>query len=36
VKQREGWEVDGLEIKVRLDFACGIESPKGTYLNLGA
>lgn len=36
VKQREGWEVDGLEIKVRLDFACGIESPKGTYLNPGA
>jgi len=29
VTHREGWEVDGLEVKCRLDFGAGIESAKG-------
>lgn len=36
VTHREGWEVDGLEVKCRLDFGTGIEGAKGTYLNSGA
>jgi ATP-dependent protease ClpP protease subunit len=35
VTHKEGWEVDGLEVKCRLDFGAGIEGAKGTYLNPG-
>lgn len=35
VAHKEGWEVDGLEVKCRLDFGAGIEGAKGTYLNPG-
>jgi hypothetical protein len=34
--QREGWNVLGMEFRAVLDFGCGIESAKGTFLNPGA
>ena len=33
---REGWEVDGIEFKVRLDLGAGILDHRGAYLNQGA
>jgi hypothetical protein len=35
VSQREGFEIDGLEIKARLDFGCGWVSPVGWVKNAG-
>lgn len=32
---REGFEVDGTQFKCRLDFGCGAEEWRGTYLNAG-
>ncbi|MFD2378415.1 hypothetical protein ACFSTJ_14295 [Ottowia pentelensis] len=34
--QREGFEIDGLEVKARLDFGCGWVSPVGWVQNTGA
>ena len=34
--QEEGWRVDGVEYKVRLDFGCGIVDYRGAYKNPGA
>lgn len=36
VTQREGFEVDGLEVKATLDFGCGWVSPVGWVKGLGA
>jgi ATP-dependent protease ClpP protease subunit len=36
VETRLGWEVDGLEVKVRLDFGCGAVDWRGIYANAGA
>lgn len=36
ISQREGFEVDGLEVKARLDFGCGWVSPVGWVQNTGA
>lgn len=36
VTQREGFKVDGLEIKARLDFGCGWVQPVGWVKNTGA
>ncbi|MFH1342841.1 MAG: prohead protease/major capsid protein fusion protein [Pseudomonadota bacterium] len=33
---REGFEVDGTQFKCRLDFGCGAEEWRGTYLNAGS
>lgn len=35
IMQREGFEIDGLEIKARLDFGCGWTSPVGWVKSLG-
>lgn len=35
IDQREGFEVDGLEIKARLDFGCGWASPVGWVKSTG-
>jgi len=34
--QEEGWRVDGVEYKVRLDFGCGIVDYRDAYKNPGA
>lgn len=36
VATREGWDVLGLEIRAVLDFGCGANDFRGTYLNPGA
>jgi HK97 family phage prohead protease len=36
VEVRDGWEVDGTEIKCRLDFGCGVIDHRGLYKNPGA
>lgn len=36
VETREGWNTLGMEFRAVLDFGCGIESAKGTYLSAGA
>lgn len=36
VETRNGFEVDGLEIKARLDFGCGFVAPTGWIKNAGA
>ena len=33
--QREGFEIDGLEIKARLDFGCGWTAPVGWVKSTG-
>ncbi len=33
---REGWEVDGLEFKIRLDMGCGAIEYRGCFKNAGA
>lgn len=35
ITQREGWEVDGLEMKARLDFGCGWVAPFGWVKSAG-
>lgn len=35
IDQREGFEVDGLEVKARLDFGCGWVAPVGWVKSLG-
>lgn len=32
----EGWEIDGTQIKARLDFGCGVLDHRGLYKNAGA
>lgn len=36
VEARSGFEVDGLEVKCRLDLGCGATEYRGTYKNAGA
>lgn len=36
VETRLGWEVDGMEMKVRLDFGAGVVNWRGLYMNPGA
>ena len=36
VATREGWDVLGLEIRAVLDFGCGANDYRGTFLNPGA
>lgn len=36
ISQREGFEVDGLEVKAHLDFGCGWVAPVGWVQNTGA
>lgn len=36
IETRAGWEVDGVQIKVRLDFGCGWIDHRGWYKNAGA
>ena len=36
ISQREGFEVDGMEVKARLDFGCGWVSPVGWVQSTGA
>jgi phage head maturation protease len=36
VESRNGFDVDGLEIRVRLDFGAGFVDPRGWYKNFGA
>ena len=34
-ESRSGWEVDGLEVKLRLDFGAGFTDHRGVYSNAG-
>jgi hypothetical protein len=36
VSTKEGWDVLGLELRVVLDFGCGVVDHRGSYLNAGA
>jgi hypothetical protein len=36
IEQRQGFEIDGLEIKARLDFGCGWVAPNGWVKSTGA
>ncbi|APZ52172.1 prohead protease/major capsid protein fusion protein [Salipiger abyssi] len=36
IETRQGFEVDGVQIKVRLDFGCGWIDHRGWYMNAGA
>jgi HK97 family phage prohead protease len=33
--EREGWDVEGMEFKCRLDFGCGVSEWRGTFLDPG-
>lgn len=36
IESRAGWEVDGVEFKIRLDFGCGFLDYRNWYMNPGA